>query len=70
MFSPERLTSSLNKRRKAQWSKVTDELGVRIRLYERPGGACVYFSYRDTAGRKIQRKTGRSNRLEAEQIAK
>ena len=58
------------RKRKQEWSKVIDVLGVRVRLYERPGGASTYFSFRDEAGKKIQRRTKRSNRLEAEQVAR
>ena len=32
-------------KKKAQWSRMIDEHGISIRLYERPGGTTVYMSF-------------------------
>lgn len=51
------------------WSKMVRVQGVSIRLYERPGGRAVYMSY-ISEGRKIQKTTKRSDRKEAETVAR
>lgn len=55
------------RKRKACWSKMTDALGTTVRIFERPGGATVYYSYRHPeTGRKVQASTGYSDRIKAE----
>ena len=41
-------------KRKSSWSKMIEEAGFRIRIYERPNGAAVYFSF-IIDGKKTQR---------------
>ena len=40
------------RKRKQEWSKVIDVLGVRVRLYERPGGVSTYFLFETRQERK------------------
>ena len=56
-------------KRKSSWSKMIEEAGFRIRIYERPNGAGVYFSF-IINGKKTQRSTRRSDRKEAEEYAR
>ena len=56
-------------KRKSNWSKMIEEAGFRIRIYERPNGAGVYFSF-IIDGKKTQRSTRRTDRKEAEEYAR
>ena len=56
-------------KRKSDWSKMIEEAGFRIRIYERPNGAGVYFSF-IIDGKKTQRSTRRTDRKEAEEYAR
>ena len=56
-------------KRKSNWSKMIEEAGFRIRIYERPNGAGVYFSF-IIDGKKTQRSTRRTDRKDAEEYAR
>ena len=56
-------------KRKSNWSKMIEEAGFRIRIYERPNGAGVYFSF-IIDGKKTQRSTRRTDRKAAEEYAR
>ena len=47
------------------WSKMIEESGVRFRLYTRPSGTSVYFSFK-LDDKKVQRSTGLRDRKQAE----
>lgn len=57
------------RKRKQQWSKIIRVGELDVRLYERKRGASVYYSYR-LDGRKVQKSTRRSDRVEAEVYAR
>ena len=53
---------------KRQWSRMIDQDGISIRLYERARGTTVYMSFM-WEGTKLQRSTKRRDRREAEEYA-
>ncbi len=55
--------------KKKLWSKMIDQDGIGVRLYERPGGTTVYMSFM-WEGTKLQRSTKRRDRREAGEYAR
>jgi len=51
------------------WSKIIEESTIKVRLYTRPGGGSVYYSFQ-LEGRKVQKSTGLSDRKQAEVYAR
>ena len=43
------------KPRKKQWSKIVEESGVTLRIYERANSSSVWYSVATEDGRKVQR---------------
>jgi integrase len=56
--------------RKKQWSKIVEESGVRIRLYERSNSSAVWYSIVADDGRKVRRSLETGDRELAETRAK
>ncbi len=57
-------------KRKKQWSKIIEEAGVRIRLYERPTSSAVWYSIVTEDGRKIRKSLETGDRTLAESRAR
>jgi integrase len=57
-------------KRKKSWSKLIEEAGVRIRIYERAASSAVWYSIVADDGRKIQKSLKTSDRELAEDRAK
>lgn len=57
------------RRRKKEWSKVIEESGVEVRIYERPESDAVWYSVVE-AGRKVRRSLQTTDRTVAENRAK
>ena len=55
--------------RKKHWSKIIEEVGVQIRVYERPHSSKLSYSIVRDDGRKMRRSLGTSDRKEAERRA-
>ena len=51
------------------WSKTIEESTIKVRLYTRPGGASVYYSFK-LDGQKVQKSTGLKDRKQAEVYAR
>ena len=47
------------------WSRTIEESTIKVRLYTRPGGASVYYSFL-LDGRKIQKSAGLKDKKQAE----
>ncbi len=57
------------RKRKKQWSKIIEEAGVRIRLYERPTSSSVWYSIVAEDGRKVRKSLETGDRTLAESRA-
>jgi hypothetical protein len=55
---------------KKQWSKIIEEHGVRVRLYERPNSSSVWYSIVTEDGRKVRKSLETGDRDLAETRAK
>ena len=60
----------MSKKRKKQWSKIIEEAGVRIRVYERPGSSSVFYSIIAEDGRKVRKSLKTGDRTLAEERAR
>ncbi len=56
--------------RKKQWSRVVEESGIRLRLYERPGSSSVFYSIIAEDGRKLRKSLRTGDRRLAEDRAR
>jgi len=59
-----------DKKRKKNWSKILEEAGIRLRLYERPTSSAVWYSIVAEDGRKIRRSLETGDRTLAESRAR
>ena len=57
-------------KRKKQWSKLIDEAGIRLRLYERANSSSVWYSIVTERGEKVRKSLKTSSRAVAEERAK
>ena len=58
------------KKQRKRWSKMIEEEGTAIRLYERPSSSSVWYSLLAGDGRKVQRSLKTHSRDLAEQRAR
>ena len=54
-------------KRKKEWSRIIEEVGVRIRVYERANSSSVWYSIIAEDGRKVRRSLETGDRALAEQ---
>lgn len=52
------------------WSTIIEQDGTKIRIYERENSSSVWYSVKGSAGRKVQKSLGTSDREEAERRAR